>query len=135
VFVDASALCALALEESDQLVYAEALDRSESSVITSFVIMETGLALMKGRGLRADDAQHQIEKGLKQFRVETVELTSPMILAALQAYERYGKGRGHPAKLNMGDCLSYGAARVLGVPMLYKGDDFAKTDVRSALGR
>jgi ribonuclease VapC len=133
MFIDASALTALALEESDQLVYADALDRSTSSVVTAFVLMETGLALMRGRGLKADDAHDQIGQGLKQFRVETVELTAQMILAALQAYERYGKGRSHPAKLNMGDCLSYGAARVLGVPLLYKGDDFAKTDIWSAL--
>jgi ribonuclease VapC len=135
MFVDASALSALALEEADHLIYAEALELSSGSIITSFVLMETGLALMKGRGLRADDAHDQIERGLKQFNVLTVELTSPMILAALQAHERYGKGRGHPARLNMGDCLSYGAARVLGLPLLYKGDDFSRTDIVSALSR
>jgi ribonuclease VapC len=133
MFVDASALSALALEEPDHVIYAEALDRSQGSFITSFVLMEAGLALMKGRGLRADDAHDQIEIGLKQFRIETVELTSPMILTALKAHERFGKGRNHPAKLNMGDCLSYGAARVLGLPLLYKGDDFSKTDIVPAL--
>jgi ribonuclease VapC len=72
---------------------------------------------------------------LSHFQIGCAELTSPMILAALQAYERFGKGRNHPARLNMGDCLSYGAARVLGLPLLYKGDDFSKTDIASALPR
>jgi ribonuclease VapC len=72
---------------------------------------------------------------LRQFDIQTVDLTPQMILTALQAYERYGKGRQHPARLNMGDCLSYAAARTLGLPLLYKGEDFARTDIASAIPR
>jgi ribonuclease VapC len=126
MFVDASALAAILLEEKDFPIFANRLDASDASCITPFVMME-----LEGG---AEAAKADIQRLLRQFRINTVELTSEMILAALQAYERYGKGRSHPAKLNMGDCLSYGAARVLGVPLLYKGEDFAKTDVRSALG-
>jgi ribonuclease VapC len=95
--------------------------------------MEAGLALLRETPSNGADACADIERTLRHFRIRSVELASDMILTALQTYERYGKGRGHPAKLNMGDCLSYGAARVLDVPLLYKGDDFAKTDIRSAL--
>ncbi|MGT2479980.1 type II toxin-antitoxin system VapC family toxin [Methylobacterium oryzae CBMB20] len=52
---------------------------------------------------------------------------------ALAAHARYGKGR-HPARLNLGDCFAYACARVHGVPLLYVGDDFPQTDIRSALG-
>ena len=52
--------------------------------------------------------------------------------AAFAAFLRYGKGR-HPARLNLGDCFSYGLAKALDAPLLYKGDDFAQTDIRSAL--
>ena len=52
---------------------------------------------------------------------------------ALRAAARYGKGSGHPAKLTMGDCFSYARARMLGVPLLFVGDDFNHTDVESAL--
>jgi ribonuclease VapC len=133
MFVDASALTAVELEEPDNLIFADVLDRAEQSLITSFVMMETGLALMLGKGITAQQAHHQITQSISYFRIETVELTPAMIMTALQAYERYGKGRKHPAKLNMGDCLSYAAARTLGVPLLFKGEDFARTDIRSAL--
>jgi ribonuclease VapC len=48
---------------------------------------------------------------------------------AIDAFARYGKGRGHPAQLNIADCLSYACAKKLGVPLLYKGNDFARTDL------
>jgi ribonuclease VapC len=133
MFVDASALAAILLEENDFAIFADRLDTSETSYITPFVMMETGLAMMRELPSGAEAAETDIQRILRQFRIETVKLTSEMVVTALQAYERYGKGRSHPAKLNMGDCLSYGAARVLGVPLLYKGEDFAKTDIRSAL--
>jgi ribonuclease VapC len=133
MFVDASALVSILLEEEDVLDFATVLNRSRSSVVTPFVVMETGLAVTGKRPIKADRAYAEIEATLSHFGIRTIALTSDMILAALQAYERYGKGRSHSAKLNMGDCLSYGAARVLGVPLLYKGEDFAKTDIRSAL--
>jgi ribonuclease VapC len=50
---------------------------------------------------------------------------------AMEAYDRFGKGR-HPASLNYGDCISYATAKLAGQPLLYKGNDFAKTDVESA---
>ena len=56
-----------------------------------------------------------------------IPITDEIGRAALDAFDRYGKGRGHPAQLNMGDCFAYGAAMTLGVPLLFKGDDFAKT--------
>lgn len=133
MFVDASALVAILVKEPDFPRYAAALKDSQRSFVTEFVILETGLALVGGRGLRAEETHGMIERLLQHFRVETVALTPDITLTALKAFERYGKGRSHPAKLNMGDCLSYGAARVLDMPLLFKGDDFARTDVRSAL--
>jgi ribonuclease VapC len=132
MFVDASALVSILLEEDDFAIYASVLERSATNRITPFVRMEAGLAVMGRKVLDAERIHSDIEATLLLFRVTSVALNSQIILAALQAFERFGKGR-HPAKLNMGDCLSYGAARVLGVPLLYKGDDFAKTDIPSAL--
>jgi ribonuclease VapC len=132
MFIDASALVSLLLEEKDYAVFAAQLEQSDQSQVTPFVMMEVGLALLRETPGNGAEAHADIERTLRHFRIRNTELTSEMVLAALQAFERYGKGR-HPAKLNMGDCLSYGAARVLGVPLLYKGDDFAKTDIPSAL--
>jgi len=133
MFADASALVAILIEEPDFPLYAEALRQSFGTMVTEFVTMETGLVLMRARGLRAEETFDKIERLYKHFAIERIPLTSAMILTALKASERYGKGRGHPAQLNMGDCLSYGAARTLGLPLLYKGNDFARTDIASAL--
>jgi ribonuclease VapC len=62
-----------------------------------------------------------------------VPLTDEIGRVALDAFDRYGKGRGHPAQLNMGDCFAYACARVEGAPLLYKGDDFGRTDILAAL--
>ena len=60
--------------------------------------------------------------------------TSASYGVAVDAFNRYGKGRGHPAQLNFGDCLSYAVARSRNLPLLFKGDDFARTDLVPAYG-
>ena len=65
--------------------------------------------------------------------IEVVSFSASHADAATEAYRRFGKGVGQPACLNYGDCFSYALARSLDVPLLYKGDDFARTDIRSAL--
>jgi ribonuclease VapC len=133
MFVDASALVALLAEETDWLTFIEPLEAASDKVLTEFVLMEAGLALMRIWQSPADATHLRLRTYMEDASIRIEPLTPAMILTALQAYERYGKGRGHPAQLNMGDCLSYAAARTLGVPLLYKGNDFARTDVRSAL--
>lgn len=64
--------------------------------------------------------------------IETVAVSPEMGHGALLAFERYGKGRGHPAQLNMGDCFAYACARELEAPLIFKGDDFSHTDVAVA---
>jgi ribonuclease VapC len=132
MFVDASALVSILLEENDFAIFAAQLERSDQSHVTPFVTMEVGLALLRETPSDAALAYADIEQMLNHFRIRSTELTADMVLVALQAYERYGKGRGHPARLNMGDCMSYGAAKVLGLPLLYKGGDFSKTDIPAA---
>ncbi len=66
---------------------------------------------------------------LQETNISVIPITPEIGRAALEAFERYGKGRDHPGQLNMGDCFAYACARALGVPVLYKGDDFARTDL------
>lgn len=70
---------------------------------------------------------------LAQSGIETVAWTAELADLATDAFLRFGKGQGHPAQLNFGDCMAYAVAKSLDVPLLFKGDDFAKTDIRSAL--
>jgi len=66
---------------------------------------------------------------LEQAGISLVDVRADAHLIALSAHERFGKGTGHPAQLNMGDCFSYAVAKTAGVPLLYKGRDFAQTDL------
>jgi ribonuclease VapC len=135
VFIDASALVAIILGETEQVLFTAAIEEAETALLTEFVLLETGLAVMNRLDLSAGAVHVEIRDILDKFGILSATLTSTMILGAFQAHERYGKGRGHPARLNMGDCLSYAAAKALGLPLLYKGDDFSKTDIASALSR
>ena len=73
----------------------------------------------------------QLDRLLTQARAEVVPFTAEHAALACDGWRRYGKGR-HPAGLNLGDCFAYALARSRGEPLLYKGDDFARTDVKAA---
>ena len=77
------------------------------------------------------DARFSLGRGLRRLQVEIVPFTEEHYEAAVSAFLRYGKGR-HPAGLNFGDCMSYALAVVSGLPLLYTGNDFSKTDVQAA---
>jgi ribonuclease VapC len=74
-----------------------------------------------------------LDKVLTAPHLEIIAFDKGMLDAARRAFDRFGKGKGHPAKLNICDCMSYAVARHHDVPLLYKGGDFARTDIRSAL--
>ena len=78
------------------------------------------------------EAQADVAEFLAMAGVRTVSITAREAEVALDAFSRYGKGRGHPAQLNMGDCFAYAVARTCRTALLFKGDDFSKTDVQSA---
>ena len=90
--------------------------------------LETGMVLLQ-RGFISDLAELEAQQNF--YGVELSE-DRRLAASAFDAFMRYGKGR-HPARLNLGDCFAYALAKQLDVPLLYKGDDFAKTDIRSAL--
>lgn len=124
--VDASALVAIALDEPEAAAMKQALDGVQAWA-TPVNIMEAGLVLVL-RAARFSPAQFTtwvVNQNVAETNV--VSATD-----ALAAYLAWGKGV-HRANLNMGDCFAYALARQLNAPLLYKGDDFALTDVRSAL--
>ena len=82
---------------------------------------------------RAGDIGVQfVEALLKRRNLARMDFTEAHFRLATAAFDRYGRGR-HPAKLNFGDCMAYAVAKAHGVPLLYKGDDFARTDIAAAL--
>jgi ribonuclease VapC len=126
IAVDSSALVAIVLEEPG----CDRLERAllEGPVISAATLLETHVVIRR----RRPDRLPVIDLTLTSFRAAVAPVTAAQIALARAAYDRYGKGRGHPAQLNFGDCFAYALATSLDAPLLYKGGDFARTDVRTA---
>jgi ribonuclease VapC len=127
MFVDASALVAILADEPEREALLARLDENARRFTSPLAIYETVLAVMRVGGFSKDAAEARVNRFLIGANIVVVEITEEIGRVALDAFDRYGKGRGHPAQLNMGDCFSYAAARVLAVPLLYKGEDFKGT--------
>lgn len=126
VAVDASAVVAIGLYEPERDDFLAVLGRSERAFIAPVNVLEAGLAIVLRQRLMGLDqyASWLIELGLAEMPVYGD--------AALRAYLSFGRGV-HRAGLNLGDCFAYALAKQLDAPLLYKGDDFGVTDIRSAL--
>ena len=126
--VDTSALVAIALREPDRGPLIHALEAADEILIAPINYVEAGVVLTSHRIFKV---RGEIDAWLADYRVRVAR--EPAIeTAALDVYLRFGKGR-HPARLNLADCFAYALAKQLDAPLLYKGDDFPLTDVRSAL--
>ena len=129
-FVDSSALVAILTREEDADALSDRLDGIGSACTSPVVIFETVLALARKKQYSLPEAQREIAEFFAAAQIEIVEITGHASDLAIAAFDRFGKGR-HKAALNMGDCFSYACAKVHKVPLLYKGDDFIHTDIRS----
>lgn len=129
IVVDTSALVAIALEEPECDPFIDVLEAANDVRISPMNYVEAGVVLV---GQRVFPSREAFDAWLAAYRVRVA--AAPLIdTLALDAYLKFGKGR-HPAKLNLADCFAYALAKALDAPLLYKGDDFPLTDVRSALG-
>ncbi len=125
IALDTSVLVAIMLEEAEAEEFRAAL-RQEPLVIGWPTLFETRTVLAAKRFSNAGDI---VRKLTQAPVVTTVPFEERHYRAAEQALERFGKGR-HPAALNMGDCFSYAVSQVTGAPLLFKGKDFSRTDVK-----
>ena len=130
MIIDSSALVAILKREPDWRWFAGALDKSERSFISAATYVEISVVMER---LKDPALSHEIDELIEQFEIVIEPLTAVQAGIARQAYRDYGKGSGHPANLNFGDCFSYALAHDKREPILYKGDDFAHTNLRSAL--
>lgn len=126
IVVDSSALVAILEEEPERDHFAEALQAASRRLVSTITLYETGIVLLRRRGLSGVVALHNLADAL---HLEVVPFDRSQSETALAAYARFGKGIDPDARLNMGDCASYALAMSLGAPLLYKGDDFVHTDV------
>ena len=132
-FVDASAIVAILTREGDADELANALDAARSPITSPVAVFEATLGVCRKRHASVAEAHEDVSDFLRTAGVRTVPITEDEADAALDAFSRYGKGRGHPAQLNMGDCFAYATAKTHRTALLFKGEDFDKTDIRSAM--
>ena len=128
MFVDASALVAILAAEDDADSLSASLIGAEKSVVSPITIYDAVLGLARARQISIADAVLAVSKLLAECDAEIVPITAEIGRAAIDAFVRYGRGR-HEARLNLGDCFAYACAKTLGEPLLYKGEDFALTDL------
>ncbi len=128
MIVDASALLAILLREPEKDRFREKIARAPEPVMSPVNYMEAAV--------RADGLGQEMAEGFdalfEEAGITIVPIDRRQTLLARQAYARYGKGN-HEAKLNLGDCFAYALASTRGEPLLFKGDDFRKTDIEAAL--
>lgn len=129
IFVDSSALVAMLVGEADSEALAKDLDDADGRYTSPVVMYETVLALVRLRKTTVDQAMSVVTGFLERCEVAIIDLAKDSYRTALDAHDKFGKGTGHPAQLNMGDCFSYAMAKPHGARLLYKGNDFAHTDL------
>ena len=129
VFVDASAIVAMMTRESDDAALVQALAEHNDRLYSPVAFWEATIAVARKRQLDPDDVADGVQHFGDEFGLREVALGMPEARAAIAAWQRYGKESGSPAQLNMGDCFAYACARTNNARLLYKGDDFAHTDM------
>lgn len=129
MFVDASALLAILLREADSERMARALEAAPAAFTSPIAVFETVAGLMREAQLPRVVAEEHVRAAVAASRIKVIPITAEIGHLAIDAFDRYGKGRGHPAQLNMGDCFAYACAKAHGLRLLYKGDDFSRTDL------
>jgi ribonuclease VapC len=128
--VDTSALICVFGEEPDAEAFRLVLREADQIVISMGTVFESSCV---ARGNRFPDGENRFARLLAALDMEYAAFDNEQLDAARAGYARYGKGSGHPAALNMGDCFAYALAKTRGLPLLFKGDDFVHTDVVPAL--
>lgn len=131
MFLDASAIVAILVEESDAASLAKRIEQSAEPCTSPIAVYEAVAGVARRLNVTIRSAEASLDRFLESARVQIVPITAEIGRAALSAFERYGRGR-HPAALNMGDCFAYACARQFDVPLLFKGDDFPLTDITIA---
>ena len=126
MIIDTSALVAILRSEPEALDCAVAIERHQIRRVSAANFVETALVI---DGSRDPIASRRFDDLVKEAHIAIEPVTEVQARIAREAYRDFGKGSGHPAKLNFGDCFAYALAKTTGEPLLFKGDDFVHTDI------
>jgi len=130
MIVDASAMIAILRDEPEALSYAKLIASASSRRISAVNYIEAAVVI---DGSRDPVASRRFDDLVRAAQLVTEPVTEVQVRIAREAYRDFGKGSGHPAGLNLGDCFAYALAKVTGETILFKGDDFTHTDLTPAL--
>jgi ribonuclease VapC len=130
IVVDTSAIVAIALAEPERDVFARIIQRADRALISTVSVVEARMVLHGRRGQRAVVL---VDDLLRLPMFDKIPPGPAEVEAAYAAFVAYGKGSSHPAALNFSDVFSYALAKVRGLPLLFKGEDFSQTDIASAI--
>jgi ribonuclease VapC len=123
--IDTSALLAILLDEPERRAFNEAIEAAEPRLMSAATFVEASIVIESRFGA---EGLRDLDLFVERAGIGLAAVDAEQAHVARRAFSRFGKGR-HPAGLNYGDCFSYALATVLGEPLLYKGDDFERTDV------
>lgn len=128
IFIDTSTFVAILTDEPDRDRFLEAIDAAERRITSPVVRLETCIVLSRRLDFSPRAAETQFDRFLNEAGIAEIGLDAAIGAAAVACFEKFGKGR-HPARLNFADCLSYACAKTHGAHLLFKGDDFSRTDI------
>ena len=129
MIVDTSAIIAILRKEEDGERFILAIDAEVNPKMSVANYVEAGVVLDSDRN---PVLSRKLDEFIRSSGIEVLPVTVQQGMAARMAYRDFGKGTGHPARLNFGDCFAYVLAKELDEPLLFKGNDFSATDVKRA---
>ncbi|MGV3515563.1 type II toxin-antitoxin system VapC family toxin [Luteitalea sp.] len=127
--LDTSALRVLLLDEPEAEAYRAVLEEDETRLVSAATLLEAGIVVEARKG---EAGGRELDLLIHRAQIDVVAVDAEQVAEARRGYRRYGRGR-HAAGLNFGDVFAYALARTSGEPLLFKGDDFSKTDVARVL--
>ena len=130
MIVDTSAIVAILRNEPEARPFLEAMSAAETVRMSAGSWLELTVVATRSADREIADAADLL---LARFNVSIEGVTKEIAAIGAEAYRRYGRGTQHKAGLNLGDCFAYALAKAIGEPLLFKGDDFARTDITPAL--
>lgn len=130
MIIDTSALVSIIRGEPDGSLFASRLSTADSARISAATLVELSIVIDRDSSPTSSGLLDQL---VERSGIEVVPFTDDQAKIARRAYREFGKGSGHRAGLNLGDCFAYALAKETGEPLLFKGDDFTHTDVTPAL--
>ena len=127
--IDTSAVVAILFGEPEGTAYASAIEQATTRLVSAVTRVELARVI---EGRKGEAGRAMIERFLELADIEVAAVTPQQAMTAIEAFRRFGKGR-HRAALNIGDCFSYALAIIANQPLLFKGQDFAQTDIEAAI--